>query len=319
MPTSRRSWARAALPVRPTSWPQTVIMPSCTVSSPAMQRKSVLLPEPERPTMATVWPRVTSRLTPSSTRRGPNSLTTLSTQMTDSPVGLLASGMCPPFQRAGGDRERVAQHEVDGGDGGEDRERLEGRVVDDLAGARQFDEADHRGERGVLHDLNHEAHGRRDSDAHRLRQDYVGVLLERVEAQAIGGLPLGLRHRFDAAAPDLAQESRRVDRERDAGRDQRVELVAQDSKPEIRQEEHDQQWRALDELDVAAGQPAQHLRLGDPHQRDRQADHGAADERDYRQADRPARRLDQVDEMIEAELDHSGVPSRRRRSNRIRT
>src|SRR4030095_9895723 len=147
MPTSRRSWARAALPGRPTGWPQTVIMPSCTVSSPAMQRKSVLLPEPERPTMATVWPRATSRLTPSSTRNGPNSLTTLSTLMTDSPVGFLASGMRPPFQRAGGHRERVAQHEIDGGNGGEDRERLEGRGVDDLGGARHVDGGGPPGER----------------------------------------------------------------------------------------------------------------------------------------------------------------------------
>src|ERR1051325_4271109 len=192
MPTSRRSWARAALPGRPTSWPHTVMLPPCTVSSPAMQRSSVLLPEPERPTMATVWPRVTSRLTPSSTRNGPNSLMT-----SLMPTTLSSSGMCPPFQRAGGDRERVAQHEIDGGDGGEDRERLEGRVVDDLAGARQLDEADHRGERGVLHDLHHEAHGRRDGNAQPLRQDHVGILLERVEAEAIRGLPLGLRHRLD--------------------------------------------------------------------------------------------------------------------------
>src|ERR1700754_138864 len=190
MPTSRRSWARAALPGRPTSWPHTVMPPACTVSRPAMQRSSVLLPEPLRPTMATVWPRVTSRLTPSSTRNGPNSLTTLSTLMTDSPVWSSA-GMRPPFQRAGGHRERVAQHEIDGGHGGEDHERLEGRVVDDLTGPRQLDEADHRGERGVLHDLHHEANGRRNGDAQRLRQDHVGVLLESVEAQAIGGLPLG--------------------------------------------------------------------------------------------------------------------------------
>src|SRR5215208_7151679 len=245
MPTSRRSWARAALPGRPTGWPHTVIAPPCTVSSPAMQRSSVLLPEPERPTMATVWPRATSRLTPSSTRSGPNSLITSSTPTT---VSMLSADMRPPFQRAGGDRERVAQHEIDGRHGGEDREWLEGRVVDDLAGTRQLDEADHRGERGVLHDLHHEAHGRWNGDAQRLRQDHVGVLLERVEAQAIGGLPLRLRHRLDAAAPDLTQEGRGVDRERHAGRDQRVELVAQDAEPEIRQEQHDQQRRALDEL-----------------------------------------------------------------------
>src|SRR5262245_39743539 len=139
MPTSRRSWARAALPGRPTGWPQTVMPPPCTVSRPAMQRSNVLLPEPDRPTTATVWPRATFRLTPSSTRKGPNSLMTSSTLTTDS-----SSDMGPPFQRAGGNRERVAQHEIDGGDGAEDRERLEGRVVDDLAGAGQLDEADHR-------------------------------------------------------------------------------------------------------------------------------------------------------------------------------
>ena len=43
-----------------------------------MQRSSVLLPEPLRPTMATVWPRATSKPTPSSTRSGPNSFTTFS-------------------------------------------------------------------------------------------------------------------------------------------------------------------------------------------------------------------------------------------------
>src|SRR5262245_31176158 len=120
MPTSRRSWARAALPGWPTAWPHTVIAPPCTVSRPAMQRSKVLLPEPERPTMATVWPRDTSRLTPSSTRKGPNSLMTSLMPTTVSP-----SGMRSPFQRAGGDRERVAQHEIDGGHGDEDDERLE--------------------------------------------------------------------------------------------------------------------------------------------------------------------------------------------------
>jgi hypothetical protein len=38
------------------------------------------------------------------------------------------------------------------------------------------------------------------------------VLLEAVEAQAFRGFPLGLGHRLDAAAPDLAQEGGAVDR-----------------------------------------------------------------------------------------------------------
>src|SRR5690242_3324727 len=208
MPTSRRSWARAALPGRPTSWPHTAILPACTVSRPAMQRNRVLLPEPLRPTMAATWPGATSKPTPSSTRSGPNSFTTFLIWTMGS-----AAGMGLPFQGARRQRQWVAQREVDGGDHDEDHERLEGRVVDDLAGARELDEPDHRGQRGVLHDLHHEADGRRNGKLHRLWQHDVGVLLEAVEAEAVRGFPLGLRHRLDAAAPDLAQEGRGVEGE----------------------------------------------------------------------------------------------------------
>src|SRR5580704_3312464 len=239
MPTSRRSWARAALPGRPTSWPHTSMRPPCTVSSPAMQRSKVLLPEPLRPTTATVWPRATSKPTPSSTRSGPKSFTTFSMRTMGS-----SADMGSPFQRAGGDRQRVAQHEIDSGDRGEDHKRLEGRVVDDLAGARQLDEADHRGKRGVLHDLHHEAYGRWNGDPHRLRQDHVGVLLEAVEAEAVRRFPLRARHGLDAAAPDLAEKGRGVEGQRNAGGDQRDQLVAQDAEAEIRQEQHDQERRA---------------------------------------------------------------------------
>src|SRR6185437_13099355 len=207
MPTSRRSWARAALPGRPTSWPQTSIVPPWTVSSPAMQRSRVLLPEPLRPTMATVWPRATSKPTPSRTRSAPNSLmTSLMRTIASSVLRTIASSVLRtmaaseplsadigfPLERARGERQRIAQDEVDGADDGEDGEGLEGRVVDDLPGARQLDEADHRGQRGVLHDLHHEAHGGRDRQPQRLRQHDVDVLLEAVEAQAVGRLPLGL-------------------------------------------------------------------------------------------------------------------------------
>src|SRR5882672_662308 len=278
MPTSRRSWARAALPGRPTAWPHTSMRPSCTVSSPAMQRNSVLLPEPLRPTMATVWPRATSKPTPSSTRKGPNSFTTFSMRTMAS-----SAGMGPPFQRAGGDRQRIAQREIDGADRGEDDERFEGRVVDDLPGARQLDETDHRGKRGVLHDLHHEAHRGRNCEAHRLRQDHVGILLDAAEAEAVGGLPLRAGHGLDAAAPDLAQEGRGVERQRNAGGDQRDQLVAQDAQAEIRQEQHDQERRALDQLDVAAGYATQEPDLRQAHQSERQADDGATQKGDQRQ------------------------------------
>src|SRR5262249_18327997 len=98
-----------------------------------MQRSRVLFPEPLRPTMAATWPGATSKPTPSSTRSGPNSFTTFSIRTIVS-----AAGMGFPFQGARGQRQRVAQREVDGGDHGEDHERLEGGVVDDLAGAREL-------------------------------------------------------------------------------------------------------------------------------------------------------------------------------------
>src|SRR5258708_26764504 len=140
MPTPPRGGAPPALPGGPPSGPPTSRRPPCPVSTPAMQRNRVLLPEPLRPTTATVWPRATSKPTPSNTRSGPNSFTTFSMRTMGS-----SAGMGSPFQRAGSDRQRLAQHEIDGGDRGEDHERLEGRVVDDLAGARQLDEAHHRG------------------------------------------------------------------------------------------------------------------------------------------------------------------------------
>src|SRR5476649_2194183 len=211
------------------------MVPAWMVSSPAMQRSSVLLPEPLRPTIATVWPGFTSKPTSSSTRNGPNSLTTPATRTTDSALPS-AAGMGFPLEMAAGQRQGIAQREINGGDGAEDGERLEGRVVDDLSGARELDEADHRGERRVLHDLHHEAHRRRNGDAHRLRQHDVGILLEAVEAEAIRRLPLGARHGLDAAAPDLAQEGRGVERERHARRNQRRQLVAHDAEAEVRQE-----------------------------------------------------------------------------------
>src|SRR6476469_9947744 len=128
MPTSWRNCARAALPGLPTSWPQTSILPAWIVSSPAMQRSSVLLPDPLRPTMATVWPRATSRLTPSRTRNVPNSLTTLETRTT---VALVTGAACigSPFEETAGQRQRIAHGEIDCGHDTEDDEGFEGRVV----------------------------------------------------------------------------------------------------------------------------------------------------------------------------------------------
>src|SRR4029079_19837221 len=119
-----------------------------------MQRSSVLLPDPLLPTMATVWPSATSRLTPSSTRNVPKSLTTF---VTRTAVAVVAGAACigSPFEETAGQRQRVAHRKIDCGHGTEDDEGLEGRVVDDLAGARELDKADHRSQRRILHHLEH--------------------------------------------------------------------------------------------------------------------------------------------------------------------
>src|SRR5882757_9328243 len=258
MPTSWRNCARAALPGRPTSWPQTSILPAWIVSSPAMQRSSVLLPDPLRPMMATVWPRPTSRLTPSRTRNFPNSLTTLETRTT---AALLAGAACigSPFEETAGQRQRIAHRKIDCGHDAEDDEGLEGRVVDDLAGARELDKADHRSQRRILHDLDHETHSRRNGHFEGLRQYHVGILLETIETETIGSFPLRARHRLDAATPYLTKEGSGIQRQRQTSRDQRRQLVAEDAEAEIRQEQQDQKRRTLDELDVSAGDDAQRV------------------------------------------------------------
>src|SRR3954454_23831916 len=292
MPTSWRNWARAALPGRPTSRPQTSILPAWIVSSPAMQRNSVLLPDPLRPTMATVWPRATSRLTPSRTRNVPNSFTT---PVTCTTVALVVGAACigSPFEDAAGQRQRVAHRKIYCGHDTEDDEGLEGRIVDDLACARELDKADHRSQRRILHDLDHEANSRRNGQSDGLRQYHIGILLEAIETETIGSFPLRTRHRLDATTPDLTKKGGGIQRQRQTGRDQRRQLVAEDAEAEIGQEQQDQQRRTLDELDVPAGDDAQRVTRRDPHQRDRQTDEGATRERNQGQQHRPLRGSDE--------------------------
>src|SRR4030088_2518072 len=185
-----------------------------------MQRSSVLLPDPLRPMMATVWPRATSRLTPSRTRSVPNSLTTLAHRTT---AALVAGAACigSPFEETAGQRQRIAHRKIDCGHDAEDDEGLEGRVVDDLAGARELDKADHRSQRRILHDLDHESHSRRNGHSEGLRQYHMDILLEAIEAEAIGGFPLRARHCLDATTPDLTKKGGGIQGQRQAGRDQR--------------------------------------------------------------------------------------------------
>ncbi len=53
------------------STPFTRIVPSSGITNPAIDRSSVVLPQPELPSSAIISPRSTPRLTPSSTRTPP--------------------------------------------------------------------------------------------------------------------------------------------------------------------------------------------------------------------------------------------------------
>ncbi len=53
------------------SSPSTRIVPSSAITKPAIERSSVVLPQPELPSSATISPLATSRLTRSSTRVPP--------------------------------------------------------------------------------------------------------------------------------------------------------------------------------------------------------------------------------------------------------
>src|SRR4051812_14078821 len=166
MPTSWRSACRSTSG-RSTRCPQTTISPPSTFSKRSMQRSAVLLPEPERPISASTSPRSTAKETPSSTLSGPKLFWTSRSDTIGSEEGVFCcmSGWRevgpatphPLFQFLAEQGEGIAHREIGDGDDGVDDERLEQRVVDDLARAHQFDEADDGGERGVLDDLHHEA------------------------------------------------------------------------------------------------------------------------------------------------------------------
>src|SRR4051812_25314054 len=300
MPTSWRSALRSSFGSL-TRWPHTTISPLSMVSKRSMQRRAVLLPEPLRPMRTRTSPRLTSKLTPLSTLSAPKLLCTFERPTTDEAVSVLvilcmsgslkfdASRAAPCFQSVTEARERIAEGEVDDGDDGVDQKGLEQGVVDDLARAREFHEADHRCQRGVLDDLNHEAHGRRRRDPDRLRQDDLHHPLGPAEGEPFGSFPLRLRNGLEAAAPDLAEIGTDEDRERGASGHQGRDSHAERRQAEIGQEHDDEQRRALDELDIAGAENPHGPVRRDAAEGDDEAGDAAAEKADERQADGPER------------------------------
>ncbi|KAG1205763.1 hypothetical protein G6F35_011446 [Rhizopus arrhizus] len=160
-----------------------------------------------------------------------------------------------PFQAAAPPRQGEAQAEVQRRDDHVGRKRLKRRVVDHLADVRHLGHPDDGRDRRVLDDLHHEPDRGWGGDAQGLRQYHQPQALGARQRQAIGRLPLGTRHGLQAAAPDLAQIGGGKQGDADGrGHDGR-HFKAHDRQAEVQDEHHDQQRRALNQLDVAAGQP----------------------------------------------------------------
>src|SRR5260221_6867543 len=288
MPIARCSALRS-LRVWPRALPSNSMTPLSGVSSTLMQRKSVLLPEPLAPMIATTSPASISSVTSCRTWCVPKAL--------EMPFNAKI-GIDAPFEILREQRERPAEDEIERAHDRIDDHRLEGEICHQLAGAGELDEADERGDRRALDELHDEADGRRDRDAHRLRQDDVPELLGEAEGEALGSFPLRSRDRLDRAAPDLAEKGAGVEREGEADRRPGVDLeVEGDGEPIIGDEELHQDRRALEELDVADGKPAQRTDRRGPQDRDHQPHAAPAEQGDQRQQQRPADRLDEKQEL----------------------
>src|SRR5262249_53340280 len=108
-----RCWAGRSV----TSSPPNNTWPSSAVSSPAMMRSSVVLPEPEGPSSATKAPSATSRLMPFSAELVPNVLTIFSMVMVISMSGRGQRVAVAPFEKRLGTERHQRQHGQQRGDG----------------------------------------------------------------------------------------------------------------------------------------------------------------------------------------------------------
>src|SRR5438105_2165380 len=129
MPIWRRS-SRKPAPPRGSGLPSKAIVPSSMVSSPLTQRSSVVLPDPERPTIATTSPDSTESDTSSSTRFAPNRLRM---------PFKAKSGIDFSFQLQRQQRQRPADGEVERGDDRVDDHGRKRDVDDELTRTRKLD------------------------------------------------------------------------------------------------------------------------------------------------------------------------------------
>src|SRR6516162_2366742 len=208
------------------------------------------------------------------------------------------SGIDAPFEGLRQERKRPTEDEIERRHNRIDDHRLESRVGHQLPSAGELDKADNRGDRGVFDQLDRETYRRWDRDARRLRQYDVPELCGKAEREAFCGLPLRPRNGLDRTAPDLAEESPRIEGEGEQYGGPGIDLeVEEDGEAIIGDKELHQHRRPLEQLDVARGEPLQGPGRGDPQDRDHKADDPAAYEGAERQQQGPGDRLEEKEEL----------------------
>src|SRR6266568_3261218 len=125
--------------------------PPAGLSRPARMRRIVLLPEPDGPIRPMISPRSSASEMPSRTRLPPYA------------AAMSASSRCgkPGLQKRPQARQRIGDEKIQHEQCAEHERRRETLVVENLSGIGELDDADLRGERGVLDEQNEEAEGRR--------------------------------------------------------------------------------------------------------------------------------------------------------------
>jgi hypothetical protein len=109
------------------------------------------------------------------------------------------------------------------------------------------------------------------------------------------------RHALDRAAPDVAEEGRGVEGERQRGGGQGWDVEAGEGRAEIGQEQLHEKRRALHDGDEGNADPARHARARHAQHGDQQAADAAAEQRDAGEGRRPERGVGEEFHMRERE------------------
>ncbi|MNR29727.1 hypothetical protein D3C85_1471330 [compost metagenome] len=133
-------------------------------------------------------------------------------------------------------------------------------------------------------------------------------LLKIGEAECSGALPLRLRHGLDRTTPDLAKVGAGVAGQGHRDRKKGILAEPEERQAEEHEEQQHEQGRGLEQLDVACGKPANRRHGRDAQQRNHQPDQPAADEGEDGEAERPAHRSQQVEELDTSEVANHACP-----------